>query len=156
MLYRKDYNGIQYEKFIDYKSDTSSDNLLLPSTEYWHTLEDVLTQYVRHNDSKFDYIDGIAHRKHIVADRIRYIGKETNNLDETQITGIEEDDYLEYENIKEFYNWILVLRPRDVKDKGISERGLRSVKQKIRSGNGFKNRSKIIKILFKKYLNKDN
>ncbi|EQB70345.1 MAG: DNA-directed DNA polymerase B [Thermoplasmatales archaeon A-plasma] len=107
--------------------------------------------------NKFDYDDeGIAYRKHIIADRIRYIGKETNNLDETQITGIEEDDYLEYENIMEFYNWILSLRPKDVKDKGISERGLRNVKQKIRNGNGLKNRSKIIKILFKKYLNKDN
>ena len=36
----------------------------------------------------------------------------------------------------------------------ISERGLRNVKQKIRKGNGLKNRSKIIKILFEKYLNK--
>ena len=82
------------------KSNTSSNKLLLPSTEYWHTLEDILTQYVRHNDNKFDYDDeGIAHRKHIIAERIRYIGKETNNLDETQITGIEEDDYLEYDNL---------------------------------------------------------
>jgi len=25
-----------------------------PSQAYWHTLEDVLTQYVRHIDNKFD------------------------------------------------------------------------------------------------------
>jgi len=48
------------------------------------------------------------------------------------------------------------LKPKDVKDEDISERGLRNIKQKIRNGSGLKNRSKIIKILFKKYLNKDN
>ena len=155
--YRKDLKGIQYEKFIDYKSDISSDKLPSPSTEYWHTLEDVLTQYVRHNDNKFDYDnEGIAYRKHIIADRIRYIGKETNNLDEAMITGIEENDYLEYDNLMEFYDWILSLKPKDVRNMGISERGLRNVKQKIRNRNGLKNKSKIIKILFKKYLSKGN
>ena len=111
--YRKDYNGLQYEKFVDYKSNTYSDRLPLPTTEYWHALENVLTQYIMHTDNKFDYDnEGIAHRKHIVADRIRYIGKETNNIDETQIIGIEEDDYIEYDNVMEFYNWILSLKPK--------------------------------------------
>ena len=146
--YRKDFNGIKYEKFVDYKSNTSSDKLLLPSTEYWHTLEDILTQYVRHNDNKFDYDgEGIAHRKHIIADRIRYIGKETNNLDETQITGIEEDDYLEYDNLREFYNWILSLKPRDVRDIGISQQALYKIKTKIRSGKHLNQRVKIVKVL---------
>ena len=72
------------------------------------------------------------------------------------VTGIDDNSYPEYENLMEFYNWILSLKPKDVRDKGISERGLRNVKQKIRKGNGLKNRSKIIKILFKKYLNRDN
>ena len=112
--YRKDYNGLQYEKFVDYKSNTYSDRLPLPTTEYWHALENVLTQYIMHTDNKFDYDnEGIAHRKHIVADRIRYIGKETNNIDETQIIGIEEDDYIEYDNVMEFYNWILSLKPKN-------------------------------------------
>jgi len=153
--YRKDYNGLQYEKFVDYKSNTSSDRLPLPSPEYWYTLEDVLTSYVRHNDNKFDYDnEGIAHRKHIIANRIRYIGKETNNIDETNITGLNDGSYLEYENLSEFHEWILSLKPKDVKEIEISERGLRNVKQKIRKGNGMKNRSKIFKILFEKYLNK--
>ena len=147
----KDISGIEYRSFIDYKSDLISDALPLPSTAYWHTLEDVLTQYVRHNDNKFDYVDGIAHRQHIIADRIRYIGKETNNLDETNITGLNEDSYLEYDNVMEFHDWVLNLKPKDVRDKRISERGLRNVKWKIKQGKGLKNRSKIIGILFKKY-----
>jgi len=66
----------------------------------------------------------IAHRKHIIADRIRFIGKESNNLDEASVFGIDDDLYLEYENIEDFKQWILSLRPKDVKDKGISERGV--------------------------------
>ena len=72
-----------------------------------------------------------------------------------EVIGID-DDYLEYENLKEFHDWILTMKPKDVKDMGISERGLRNIKQKIRNGSGLKKRSKIIKILFKKRLNKDN
>jgi len=36
-------------------------------------------------------------------------------------------------------------------DKGISERGLRNFKQKIKDGNGLKNKSKIARILFEYY-----
>jgi hypothetical protein len=81
--------------------------------------------------------------------------EESKNLDGTLITGIE-DDVLEYDNLRYFYNRILKLKPKDVRDKGISEIGLRNIKWKIKQGKGLKNRSKIIGILFKKYLNKDN
>jgi len=84
--YDKDITGIQYKPFIDYKSDTTSDKLPLPSQAYWHTLDDILTKYVRHNDYKFDYDNqGIVHRKHIVVNGIRYIGKESNNIDEASV-----------------------------------------------------------------------
>jgi len=54
-----------------------------------------LTQYVRHNDNKFNYDnEGIAHRKHIVANKIRYIGKESNNI-ENNFAGIVNPYYLE-------------------------------------------------------------
>jgi len=74
--YDKDITGIQYKLFVDYKTDTASDKLPLPSDAYWHSLEDVLTQYVRHNHNRLDYDnEGIAHRKQIIFDRIRYIGR---------------------------------------------------------------------------------
>jgi len=126
----KDITGIQYKPFIDYKSNTASDSLPLPLDQYWHTLEDVLTKYVRHNDNKFDYdSEGIAIRKHIIVDKIRYIGKESNNL-EDNLTGIEEPDYLEYtkdhEIVKseDFKQWILTIKLKDVRDKGISKMAL--------------------------------
>ena len=105
----------------------------LPPQAYWHTLDDVLTQYVRHNDDKLDYDnEGIAHRKHIIADQIRYIGKESNNLEEASIFGIDDDSHLEYENIEDFKQWILSLKPKDARDKGISKMALWKIKNKIK------------------------
>ncbi|MGC8582068.1 MAG: hypothetical protein ACP5MW_07010, partial [Thermoplasmata archaeon] len=102
--------------------------------------------------------------KHIIAGRIRYIGKESNNLDDVSTTGANEEDYLEYlkdheiVNSKEFLDWVLTLKPKYVRNNGISERGLRNIKQKIRQGKELKNRSKIAKTLIElyKYNEKDN
>jgi len=38
--YDKDITGIQYKPFVDYKTDTTSDKLPLPSDAYWHSLEE--------------------------------------------------------------------------------------------------------------------
>jgi len=123
-----------------------------PSQAYWYTLDAILTKYVRHNDNKFDYDkEGIAHRKHIKAERIRYIGKESNNIDEASVFGIDDDSYLEYENIEDFKQWILLLKPKDVRDKGISERELKRQKAKIRNGKQLNPKVKIVKILLQLY-----
>ena len=138
----------------------------LQSTAYWHTLDDILTKYVRHCDYKFDYDNqGIAHRKHIVVNRIRYIGKESNNL-EDNLTGIEEPDYLEYtkdhEIVKseDFKQWILSLKPEDVRDKRISHQTLYYQKSLIRNGKSLNFKQKVVKILLQLYkdtiLNNEN
>jgi hypothetical protein len=57
LRYRKDISGIQYTKFIDYRTGKSSYESSLPSNCYWKSLQDVLIRYIRHNDKKFDYID---------------------------------------------------------------------------------------------------
>ena len=43
------------------------------------------------------------------------------------------------------------MKPIDIREKGISERGLRNFKQKIKNGKGLKNKSKIARILFEYY-----
>jgi len=151
--FTKDIAGIDCEPFIDYRTNTPSSNLPLPSYAYWHSLEDVLTSYVRHSDNKFDYDnEGTAHRKHINVNRIRYIGKESNNLDDN-LTGLEDPDYLEYSmdheivNSEDFKQWILLLKPKDVMDEGISERELKRQKAKIRNGKQLNPKVKIVKIL---------
>lgn len=63
---------------MNYRTGQNSKDLPLPSWEYWKSIEDILTTYLNHNDHKFYYVEGIAQRKHIVVDKIRYIGKESN------------------------------------------------------------------------------
>jgi len=70
------------------------------------------------------------------------------------VLGIDDQSYLEYVNLDDFKQWILSLKTKDVRDKGISERGLRNFKQKIKNGKGLKNRSKIARILFEYYKSK--
>jgi hypothetical protein len=149
--------SLRHEFLSYYKTDTPSSNLTLPSDKYWYTLEDVLIQYVRHCDNKFDYdSEGIAHRKHINVSKIRYIGKESNNLDDN-LSGIEKPDYSEYTkdyeivNSEEFKQWILTLKPKDVGDKGISKMALWKIKNKIKEGKTLNPKTKIIKILIRLY-----
>jgi hypothetical protein len=82
------------------------------------------------------------------------------------ITGLEEPDYLEFlndyeiANSEEFKQWVLTLKPKDVKDKGISERELKRQKAKIRKNKLLNPKVKIVKILLQLYkeikLNKNN
>ena len=75
----------------------------------------------------------------------------SNNLDESQVTGINEDSYLEYENFKEFYDWILSLKPKDVRDKGISQQALYKNKTNVRSGKLLNPKGRIERILLGMY-----
>ena len=65
--------------------------------------------------------------------------------------GIDDDSYLEYENAEDFKQWILSLKPKDVRDKGISERELKRQKTKIRNGKQLNPKAKIVKILLQLY-----
>ena len=45
--------------------------------------------------------------KHIIANIIRYQDKESNNLDEVSVLGIDKNSFLEYDNFMEFCDRIL-------------------------------------------------
>jgi predicted RNA-binding protein with PUA domain len=105
------------------------------------------------NDHKFDYSSNPAKRLYINANRIRYIGKESNNLEEN-LSGVEKPDYLEYNNSKEFYDWILTLKPKDVKDKGISQQALYYQKSLIKSKKHLNVKQKVARKLLELYQKK--
>ena len=105
---------------------------------------------MKHNYNKFDDDNqGIAHRKHIVVNRIRYIGKESNNL-EDNLTGIEDPDYLEYTKdheivrSKDFKQWILSLRPKHVREEKISKQALYYQKSLIKNGKNLNIKQKVV------------
>ncbi len=80
-------------------------------------------------------------------DSIRFIEKESKNLDEINLLGVRDDTVMEYSNVKEFYSWILKLRPKKVKDYGISKMALWKVKDRIEKGIQLNPKTKIVRIL---------
>ncbi len=73
------------------------------------------------NNNEVNYTYNTPHIKHIVVDKIRFIGKESNNIDEVNVFGIDDDTYLEYDNNEAFLQWVLTLKPNEVKILGKSE-----------------------------------
>jgi len=82
------------------------------------------------------------------------------------ITCIKDDSYLEFSNdhkiIKNngFTDWILSLKPKDVKDNGISHQALYYQESLIRNGKSLNFKQKVVKILLQLYkdtiLNNEN
>ncbi|PMP73175.1 MAG: hypothetical protein C0180_07495 [Aciduliprofundum sp.] len=56
-----------------------------------------------------------------------------------------------YENLTEFYDWVLSLRPKDVRDKGISEKELKKKKAEISKGKRLNFKTKVNRTLLKLY-----
>lgn len=155
MPFTNNIKGIEYKDFIDYRTGISSKELPLPSWEYWKTLEDVLRNYVRHDDGKFDYINGIAKRKHITVNSINYIGKETPFLDEVEILGIQgvKDFDISYFNLDNFKTWVMGLFSEDVKDNNINREALYRIQQKIKHKEKINFKTKTVKTLIKIFNN---
>ncbi|MEM3573951.1 MAG: hypothetical protein QXJ62_06990 [Nitrososphaeria archaeon] len=67
------------------------------------------------------------------------------------ILGIDDNSYIQYENLKEFYDWILSLKPKDVRDKGISQQALYKIKTRIRKNEKLNLKVNIVKVLTLEY-----
>jgi len=65
---------------------------------YWNTLDKMVEDYIDHPESKFRNGDktGKMRRRHLVVNKINHIGKEANELEETEVLGINENSYVEY------------------------------------------------------------
>ena len=62
----------------------------------------------------------------------------------------DEDSYFGYGNLREFYDWILSLKPENMKDKEISRKALRDGRKRIKK-NQLNLRTKISKIILQLY-----
>ena len=97
--FTSEYGQAPYQPFIDAKSGRLYDE----NTElFWKRLDTTVEEYVDHPESKFENGDrcGTMRRRHLRADSIHYIGKEANELEETQILGIDEETYVGYCEIR--------------------------------------------------------
>ena len=90
-----DPNLAPFQPFVDYKTGRVYDE---HTEAYWKTLESSIESYMDHAESKFKHGEkrGKLDQRHIEVERIRYIGKESNDLEQTETLGVDKDTYAQY------------------------------------------------------------
>jgi len=89
------YDQASYQPFIDANSGKLYDEA---SELYWKKLDNTVDEYIDHPESKFENggSTGKMRRRHVRLKSVIYIGKEANELEETQTIGLDEDAYVHY------------------------------------------------------------
>lgn len=151
----KRFKEIPYKPFIDYKTGEQYPKEDSMDTQYyWKSLSELLEDYMDHPESKSEGDIGLLQRKHIVIDEssIHYIGKESNELEESQIIGVDGESYTKYENIEainnKFNERILNMSGAEALELGINPLSLSRAKTKIRTAGNI-GRSRIKKLILK-------
>ena len=137
LAYTKNTDIVPFSPFTDYKTGKLyRDNTWF----YWKPLSEFLFGYIDHNDNKYDGEIGELRRKQLIISNIEHIGKESNNLEESEVIGILDSDYVIYDSKIEqkIADVIKKLTPKQAKAIGISKRNLRYLRKKV------KNSTKII------------
>ena len=111
--YTKDLSSITYIPFID----KITGKLYTNNTEfYWKPLSKLFFEYIKHEETKYEGNIGTLKRRHLHVGSVIYTGKESNNLEESEIIGVQEDDNVIYDD--------------KVTDKNVLKQGKNSVKNK--------------------------
>ena len=129
------FEEVSFRDFIDYKTGKQYSSFNSVDTQqYWKPLTTVLKDYTSHPESKSEGDIGILRRRHITIGNssIEHIGKESNALEESQIFGVKDGNYTQYQNVKKV---ILNLNVKSAKAIGISKRNLYYLKEKAISGD---------------------
>lgn len=131
---------VVHREFIDYYSGRS-----LEGHRYWKTMDSLYFGYANHKEEKFDGNIGLLGRKHLRITSCVHIGKESNNLDENDIMGVTEEDYVIYhpssgagsEN-KEYNETVNRIKPSEASKYGLSERHVIRWRKQIANGEPIK------------------
>jgi hypothetical protein len=104
-----------------------------------HDIMEVVAEYGEHVEAKSvcdKHTRGRLERRPVAIDEgsIRYIGKETNRLEEAQVIGVDADNYTEYVNWKGVIYNLIIDRAASA---GISPRNLSRLKTKAKNGDPF-------------------
>ena len=75
---------------------------ILKGTHYWKKFSGIFWDYFNHPEAKFDGDKGILERKHIRVSSVVHIGKESNNLDVSEIIGVRAGDQVIFSSENEF------------------------------------------------------
>ena len=91
---------------------------------------------MNHNDGKYDGNIGELKRKQIDIGEIEHIGKESNNLEESEVIGVSDNDYVIYDNKTEqkISDVIKNMTTKDAERIGLSKMQMFRLKKKIKEG----------------------
>ena len=142
-------HSLPYTPFTDYKTGKEyNDN----TKSYWKLLSEFLFDYFNHNDNKYEGEIGELKRRYIEIGDIEHIGKESNNLDETEVIGISDNNYVIYDNKTEqkITDVIKNMKIKDAKRIGLSKMQMFRLKKKIRENKKIvlkeKTRKKLLEV----------
>ena len=133
LAYTKNTGIVPFSPFTDYKTGKEyKDN----TKYYWKPLSEFLFGYMDHNDGKYDGDIGELKRKQIVINDIEHIGKESNNLEESEVIGVSDNDYVIYDNRTEqkIADVIRNIITKDAKCIGLSKMQMFRLKKRIKEG----------------------
>jgi len=97
--FMREYERAPYQHFVDAKSGK---HYKVATELYWKTLKNTVEEYIDHPESKFENGQrcGTMRRRHLCAHSICYIGKESNELEETEVLGLDDETYVEYRELR--------------------------------------------------------
>ena len=146
LAYTKNTDIVPFSPFTDYKTGKEyNDN----TKYYWKPFSEFLLDYMNHNDGKYDGDIGELRRKQIVINDIEHIGKESNNLEESEVIGVSDDNYTIYgARIDEKVCRIIPnLINIDAKQIGISRTELYYLKKMVKEGKKIRMKTKTLRKL---------
>ncbi len=146
LAYTKDTDIVPFSPFTDYKTGKEyKDN----TKYYWKPFSEFLFGYMDHNDNKYDGDIGELRRKQINIGEIEHIGKESNNLEESEVIGVSDNDYVIYDSKSEqkITDIIKNMTTKDARRIGLSKRHLFRLKKRIKEGKGIVLKRKTVKKL---------
>ncbi|MDH3384944.1 MAG: hypothetical protein OEL77_02905 [Nitrosopumilus sp.] len=92
------FDEIPFMPFVDKSGILYPNSDSYDTVDYWKKISKVFSEYRKHRESKLDFVDNIAMRKHLVFgnESVRYVGKEVHDLESSKVFGI--SDSVTYEN----------------------------------------------------------
>ncbi len=133
LAYTKNTTIVTFSPFTDYKTGKEyKDN----TKYYWKPFSEFLFGYMDHNDGKYDGDIRELRRKQINIGEIEHIGKESNNLEESEVIGVSDNDYVIYDNKSEqkIIDVIKNMTTKDAMRIGLSKMQMFRLKKKIKDG----------------------
>jgi hypothetical protein len=144
--FTKDTDTVPYQTFFD----LNTGKVYSENTEYyWKPISEVFFDFYNHKEEKFDGDVGELTRKHIQIDHIDLIGKEANDIEETVITGVRNENYVYYH--KDFEQKVVqkieTLTKEEALNCGISNWQYNYIRRCLKEGRTPKFKKKTLRLL---------